>query len=174
MSDKKLLKCYSNNLPSGIIITNDGIISGTVFGELTDSINPSLITIEYPDCKTETLEIFWSKLEPFLSFNEYYVNYDINTDITEFSVLPSDYNFDVDRSKLSYKYDVIPDGITFTSDGKVYGKIEMLPNNGSEFSTNLTISYPNLPDSFTKIIWVNNDSVTDNDNTIDDNLIPIE
>lgn len=31
MSDKKLLKCYSNNLPSGIIITNDGIISGTVF-----------------------------------------------------------------------------------------------------------------------------------------------
>lgn len=147
------------------------------FGELTDSINPSLITIEYPDCKTETLEIFWSKLEKFLSFKESYViNYNINIDITEFSVLPSDYNFTFDRSKLSYKYDVIPSGITFTSDGKVFGKIETLPNNEDSFITNLTISYPDLPDSFTKIIWVNNDSVTDNDNdnTIDDNLIPIE
>jgi hypothetical protein len=89
-------------------------------------------------------------------------------------VLPSEYNFNFDSSKLSYKYDVIPSGITFTSDGKVYGKIETLPNNEYEFSTNLTISYPNLPDSFTKLIWVNNDLVTDNDNTIDDNLIPIE
>lgn len=144
------------------------------FGELTDSINPSLITIEYPDCKTETFEIFWSKLEPFLSFNEYTVNYNINTDITEFYVSPSNYNFSLDHSKLLYKYDVIPAGIIFTSDGRVYGKIQTLPNNEDNFITNVTISYPGLPDSFTKIIWVNNNSVTDNDNTTDDNLIPVE
>ena len=30
MIDKKLLNCYSNNLPSGITLTSDGIISGTV------------------------------------------------------------------------------------------------------------------------------------------------
>jgi hypothetical protein len=114
-----------------------------LFGELTDSINPSLITIEYPECETETLEIFWSKLEKFLSFEESYkIYYNINIDIPKFSVLPSEYNFNFDSSKLSYK--VIGNGTTV---------VKQLPEAGSSvYNGGMVILYTEESESQTTTV----------------------
>jgi hypothetical protein len=141
-----------------------------LFGPLTEKNNPSLITIEYPECETKTISILWSKRIPSMSFADHIdIFYFLNINIPEYKLGPFASNFNVDSSKLSYKYDVIPSGITFSSSGIISGAVTEIPNNENRFTTNVTISYPNLADMTTKIIWQYKDQY-DDDITIDEDI----
>jgi hypothetical protein len=70
-------------------------------------------------------------------------------------LIPVDANFNIDYSQLKYSYNILPDGITCTTDGRIYGKVESRPspNDGTQFISKITVSYLNTVVAELSIVW---------------------
>jgi hypothetical protein len=133
-----------------------------VSGELTNENNPSIIHVEYPECKPINFTINWLETTPDIHFIEYqYIYYSVGRAIEELKLMPISYNFNLDVSKLLYIYDKLPEGIIGTETGIISGTVLSIPDETNSFITNITIKYPGVDDKIMSIIWQNNDIESD-------------